>query len=40
MKTDYLCGDAHGRLGQALHPQWTLLIVERCCTEDLPMPTR
>jgi hypothetical protein len=26
MKTDYLCGDAHSRLGQALQPQRTLLI--------------
>ena len=24
MKTDYLCGDAHSRLGQALQAQWTL----------------
>jgi hypothetical protein len=26
MKTDYLCGDAHSRLGQALQAQWTLLV--------------
>ena len=26
MKTDYLCGDAHSHLGQALQPQRTLLI--------------
>lgn len=26
MKTDYLCGHAHSRLGQALQAQWTLFI--------------
>jgi hypothetical protein len=26
MKTDYLCGHTHSRLGQALQAQWTLLI--------------
>ena len=26
MKTDYLSGDGHSRLGQALQPQRTLLI--------------
>lgn len=26
MKTDYLCGGAHSRLGQALQAQWTLLV--------------
>jgi hypothetical protein len=26
MKADYLCGDAHSRLGQALRAQWTLLV--------------
>jgi hypothetical protein len=25
-KADYLCGDAHARLGQALQAQWTLLV--------------
>jgi hypothetical protein len=25
MKTDYLCGDAHSRLGLTLQAQWTLL---------------
>lgn len=25
MKTEYLCGDAHSRLGLTLQAQWTLL---------------